>query len=303
MKKRTTKKRAAAKTMLPRERCDYSAIVDRPPLKLPGGARIVFWTIVNLEAWDIGKPMARQVLSPPTGQTRIPDVPNWSWHEYGMRVGVWRFFDLFKRLNIRPTLAINARVCEDYARVAEQAKADRWEFMGHAYEQGPIHDEPNEKAMIARSLDVIERFCQKRPVGWLGPGLTETLKTPEFLADAGIKYIGDWVYDDEPTMIRTANGPLVTLPYTVELNDIPMMIIQHHESDYLLRRAVDQFDRLYAEGEKRAKIFTLAIHAYISGQPHRIKYLEAIYDYARRFDGVLYWTGEEILEWYLKSGA
>jgi allantoinase len=110
--------------MLPRERCDYSAIVDRPPLKLPGNARLVFWTIVNLEVWDIRKPMARQVLAAPTGQTHIPDVPNWSWHEYGMRVGVWRFFELFKRLHIRPTLAINARVCEDYPRVAERARAD-----------------------------------------------------------------------------------------------------------------------------------------------------------------------------------
>ena len=292
-----------AKAMLPRERCAYSAVVDRPPLKLPGRARLVFWTIVNLEVWDIGKPMARQVLPPPTGQTQMPDVPNWSWHEYGMRVGVWRFFDLFKRLKIRPTLAINARVCEDYARVAEQAKAEAWEFMGHSYEQGPIHAEPDQRAMVARSLDIIERFCGKRPLGWLGPGLTETLETPEILAAVGIKYIGDWVYDDEPTAIRTAVGPLLTLPYTVELNDIPMMIIQHHESDYLLRRAIDQFDRLYAEGEQRAKIFTLAIHPYISGQPHRIKYLEAIYDYARRFDGVVYWTGEEVLHWYLQSGA
>jgi peptidoglycan/xylan/chitin deacetylase (PgdA/CDA1 family) len=302
MTKRATGKRAAsAAAMLPRERNGYSAIVDRPPLKLPGGARLVFWTIVNLEVWDIKKPMARQVLAPPTGQTMLPDVPNWSWHEYGMRVGVWRFFDLFKRLRIRPTLALNARVCEDYARVAEQAKADAWEFMGHAYEQGPIHAVPNEKAMIARTLDVIERFCGKRPVGWLGPGLTETLNTPEYLAQAGIKYIGDWVYDDEPTMIRTRKGPLVTLPYTLELNDIPMMIVQHHESEYLLRRAIDQFDRLYAEGEQRAKIFPLAIHAYISGQPHRIKYLEAIYEYARKFDHVLFWTGEEILDWYMKS--
>jgi peptidoglycan/xylan/chitin deacetylase (PgdA/CDA1 family) len=292
-----------AKAMLPRERCAYSAIVDRPPLKLPGRARLVFWTIVNLEVWDIGKPMARQVLAPPTGQTQIPDVPNWSWHEYGMRVGVWRFFDLFKGLNIRPTLAINARVCEDYARVAEQAKAEAWEFMGHSYQQGPIHGESDQKAMVACSLDIIERFCGKRPLGWLGPGLTETLDTPEILAAAGIKYIGDWVYDDEPTVIRTAAGSLLTLPYTVELNDIPMMIIQHHESDYLLRRAIDQFDRLYAEGEQRAKIFALAIHPYISGQPHRIKYLETIYDYARRFDGVVYWTGEEILHWYQQSGA
>jgi allantoinase len=303
MKKRKATKRAAVKAMLPRERCEYSAIVDRPPLKLPGGARIIFWTIVNLEVWDIGKPMARQVLAPPTGQTLLPDVPNWSWHEYGMRVGVWRFFDLFQKLRIRPTLAVNARVCEDYKRVAEQARTDGWEFMGHAYEQGPIHKEPNQKAMIKRSLDVIERFTKKRPVGWLGPGLTETLGTPELLAEAGIKYIGDWVYDDEPTTIRTGKGPLVTLPYTVEINDIPMMIVQHHESDYLLHRAVDQFDRLYAEGEKRAKIFPLAIHAYISGQPHRIKFLEEIYKYAQGFDGVLYWTGEEILDWYLKSGA
>ena len=114
-----------ANAMLPRERCDYSAIVDRPPLKLPGGARLVLWTIVNLEVWDIRKPMARQVMAPPTGQLQLPDVPNWSWHEYGMRVGVWRFFDLFKRLNIRPTLALNARVCEDYPRVAEEARADK----------------------------------------------------------------------------------------------------------------------------------------------------------------------------------
>jgi peptidoglycan/xylan/chitin deacetylase (PgdA/CDA1 family) len=287
--------------MLPRERCDFSPIVDRARLKLPGGARLIFWTIVNLEVWDIGKPMARQVLAPPTGQTLLPDVPNWSWHEYGMRVGVWRFFELFKRLNIRPTLALNARVCEDYPRVAEQARADGWEFMAHSYEQGPIHAEPDQKAMIARSLDVIERFCGKRPVGWLGPGLTETLETPDILAAAGIKYIGDWVYDDEPTTIRTTAGPLVTLPYTLELNDIPMMIVQHHESQYLRRRVIDQFDRLYAEGQERAKIVPLAIHPYISGQPHRIKYLEEIYDYARSFEGVLYWTGEEILQWYSKA--
>ena len=109
--------------------------------------------------------------------------------------------------------------------------------MGHAYEQGPIHKNDDQKAMIERSIDVLERFTGTRPVGWLGPGLTQTLETPELLAAAGIKYIGDWVYDDEPTEIATANGPLVTLPYTVELNDIPMMMVQHHKSEYLLTRA------------------------------------------------------------------
>jgi allantoinase len=305
MIKRATKKKKndVAKAMLPRERSDYSAIVDRPPLRLPDGARVAFWSIVNLEVWDIRAPMARQVLAPPTGVTHLPDVPNWSWHEYGMRVGVWRFFDLFKRENIRPTLAINARVVEDYTRVAEEAKSQAWEFMGHSYQQGPIHKEPNQKAMIVRSLDLLEEFCGRRPVGWLGPGLTETLETPDLLTAAGIKYIGDWVYDDEPTTIRTRSGPLVTLPYTMELNDIPMMAVQHHEAEYLTRRAIDQFDRLYAEGEKRAKILALAIHPYLSGQPHRIKYLEAIYDYTRKFNGVLYWTGEEILDWYLRCSA
>jgi peptidoglycan/xylan/chitin deacetylase (PgdA/CDA1 family) len=284
--------------MIPRERAPFSAIVDRPPLKLPGGARLVVWTIVNLEFWDISRPMARQVLPAPTGQVLLPDVPNWSWHEYGMRVGVWRFFDLFARLGIRPTLSINARVCEDYERVARAAHQAGWEFMGHAYDQLPIHKSEDQAAMINRSMQVIEKFTGTRPVGWLGPGLTQTLETPELLKKAGVQYIGDWVYDDEPTVIRTTEGPLVTLPYTVELNDIPMMIVQHHESDYLLKRTIDQFDRLYLEGKDRAKVMALAIHPYISGQPHRIKYLEAIYDYVKRFDGVLFWNGVQILDWY-----
>ena len=172
--------------MLPRERCDFSAIVDRPPLRLPGGARVVVWTIVNYEVWDIARPMPRQVLSAPTGQVLLPDVPNWTWHEYGMRVGAWRFFDLFGRLGIKPTLALNARVCEDYPRVAEQAKRDGWEFMGHGYDQMPIHNNQDQAAMIDRCLGILERFYGKRPLGWLGPGLTQTLDTPDLLTAAGI---------------------------------------------------------------------------------------------------------------------
>jgi allantoinase len=290
-------------SMQPRERVPYSAIVDRPPLRLPGGARVAVWTIVNLEVWDIGKPMARQVLPAPTGQVLSPDVPNWSWHEYGMRVGVWRFFKLYERLGIAPTLSINARVVEDYERVAAQAREAGWEFMGHSWEQGPIHREEDQRGMIHRSLDRLERFTGKRPVGWLGPGLTQTWETPELLAEAGVQYIGDWVYDDEPTVIQTASGPLVTLPYTVELNDIPMMIVQHHESDYLLKRAMDQFDRLYEEGAERAKILSLAIHPYISGQPHRIRYLEAFYDHVAQKSGVLHWNGVQLLEWYRAERA
>jgi len=287
--------------MQPRDRAPYSAIVDRPPLALPDGARLVVWTIVNLEVWDIARPMARQIIPPPTGASLLPDVPNWSWHEYGMRVGVWRFFDLFSRLNIRPTLSINARVCQDYQRVAAAARDAGWEFMGHAWDQGPIHKIDDQKGMIHRSLDCLEHFTGTRPKGWLGPGLTQTLETPELLAGAGVKYIGDWVWDDEPCQIHTAQGPLVTLPYAVELNDIPTMMVQHHESPYWATRCRDSFDRLYQEGQHRAKIMAVAIHPYISAQPHRIRYLEEVYDYAAGHDGVVFWNGTEILDWWLTA--
>jgi peptidoglycan/xylan/chitin deacetylase (PgdA/CDA1 family) len=287
--------------MKPTERAPYSAIVDRPPLKLPDGVRLAVWPIVNLEVWEIERPMARQVLPAPTGVSLTPDVPNWSWHEYGMRVGVWRFFEAFDRLGIVPTLSINAKVTESYPRVARAALERRWEFMGHSYVQMPIHSVEDQRALIHRSLDTLEKFTGKRPVGWLGPGLTETYDTPDLLAEAGVQYVGDWVYDDEPTEIRTKHGPLVTLPYTVELNDIPMMIVQHHSAEEFLFRSKAQFDRLYAESAARAKILSFAIHPYISGVPHRIGYLEAFLDYASRHPGVAFWTGEQILEWYRRA--
>lgn len=282
----------------PSDRVAYSAIVDRPPLQLPDDGRIIVWTIVNLEVWDISRPMARQVIPAPTGQVLLPDVPNWSWHEYGMRVGVWRFFDLYRRLGIRPTLSVNARVVEDYTRVAEAARDAGWEFMGHAWEQMPIHKVEDQKGMIHRCMDRLESFTGTRPVGWLGPGLTQTWETPELLAGAGVKYIGDWVYDDEPTVISTDNGPLVTLPYSVELNDIPTMIVQHHESSYWKTKCCDQFDRLWQEGAERPRIMAIAIHPYISGQPHRIRYLEEVYDHINSHAGVIHWNGAQIYDWF-----
>ena len=280
------------------ERFDYSPIVERPPMALPNNARVIVWTIVNFEVWDIGRAMARQVIPAPTGQALMPDVPNWSWHEYGMRVGCWRFFDFYKSMNIKPTLSLNARVCDDYPQVAAKAAELDWEFIGHSFEQMPIHKVEDQKGMIHRSMDTLENFTGTRPIGWLGPGLTQTWETPELLAEAGVRYIGDWVYDDEPTTIRTDNGPLVTLPYTVELNDIPMMIVQHHESSYFRQRCCDQFDRLWQEGADRPRIMAIAIHPYISGQPHRIRYLEEIYEHIGQHEGVLHWNGREIYDWY-----
>ncbi len=284
--------------MKPRERIEYSAIVDRAPLNLPDGARIVVWPIVNIENWDIEGPMPRTVLPPPGGGNLVPDLPNWAWQEYGMRVGCWRIFEALERHGIRATLSINGSVCEVYPRVAGAARDAGWEFMGHSYIQKPMHLLDDQLAAIRKSIDVIEHFTGAKPRGWLGPGLTETFETPDLLAEAGLEYVADWVFDDQPCLLQTRHGPLYTIPYTVELNDISIMLIQYHKAAELYDRAMDQFERLYAEGEHTARIMAIAVHPYISGVPHRIGYFEKIFETLSQKPGVLFWTGDQILDWY-----
>jgi len=285
----------------PRERVPYSAIVDRPALKLPGGARLAVWTIVNVEDWAIERPMPRTVLSPPMGQPLLPDLPNWAWHEYGMRVGFWRLFECmqeFAHLGLVPTLAINGIVCRNYPRIAQAAKDAGWEFMGHGWSQQPMHGLEDQRAAIRETIETIRAFTGKPPRGWESPGLTETYDTIDHLAEAGIEYVADWVLDDQPVYIATAHGPIVSVPYTVEINDIAMMVVQHHAADELLRRGSAQFDRLYAEGERSARIMAISVHPYISGVPHRIGYLEQLYRHVLGTPGVLHWTGGEIADWF-----
>jgi len=285
----------------PEQRLPYSAIVDRRPLKLPRGVRLVVWPIVNVEVWDIGRPMPRQVLPPPAGVTMLPDLPHWAWHEYGMRVGFWRLKAALDRLKIKPTLSINARVCIDYPRVAQAARDAGWEFMGHSYDQRPLHLEPNQRATIRKAVKVIREYTGKQPVGWLGPGFTETLDTPDLLAEAGIKYIADWVVDDEPCEIKTRHGTVLAMPYSAELNDIPMMLVQHHSAGEFVTRCMDYFERVYAESKARAKVMAIAVHPYISGTPFRIKYFEQVLAALRSKPGVVFWTGEQIMNWYMAS--
>ena len=284
---------------LPKDRVPYSAIVDRPKLSLPGGARLAVWTIVNVEEWSIERNMPRTVLSPPYGQPLLPDLPNWAWHEYGMRVGFWRFLEVLQKYSIPGTLAINGSVIESYPRVAEAGLNAGWEFMGHGYIQRPMHHVENQKKAIADTVAAIKAFTGKKPRGWESPGLTETYDTIDWLAEAGIEYVADWVLDDQPVKIQTAHGPVVSVPYTVEMNDIAMMVLQNHPSEEWLRRGVDHFDRLYAEGEKSARVMAISVHPYITGVPHRIAYLEKLYEYILQRPGVAMWTGEQILDWYL----
>ncbi len=280
------------------DRIPYQALIDRPKLTLPGGKRIAVWVILNVEEWRIEKPMPRTVLPPPMGQPLIPDVPNWSWHEYGMRAGFWRQWKALTDRDIPVTLAINGNVCTSYPRVAGAALDAGWEFMGHGFLQGPMHKLEDQEAAIVAALDGIEAFCGTRPRSWESPGLTETEETLDLLRKHGVEYLADWVIDDLPQDIDTPFGQITTIPYTVETNDITVYALQTHRSDEFLRRGRDQFDRLYAESADNARVMAISIHPYITGVPHRIRYLEELLDYVGGHDGTAWMTASEIGDWY-----
>lgn len=281
------------------ERVPYSAIIDRPKLELPGGARMAVWTIVNVENWDSAKAQPRTVLPPPMGNPLIPDLPNWSWHEYGNRVGIWRIHELLTKLGVIPTMALNGIVCENYPRIAEAAKDSGWEFMGHGFVQGPMHHLDDQRDAIRRTLDAINDFTGKAPRGWESPGLTETEDTIDILADEGIEYVADWVFDDQPCRIPTKTGSMISVPYTVETNDIPIFALQNRPSDAMLKRTIDQFEQLYLESETIPRVMAISMHPYLSGVPHRIGYVREIYEHILDKPDVAMMTGEEILDWYL----
>jgi allantoinase len=190
-------------------------------------------------------------------------------------------------------------VLKSYPRIAQAAREANWEFMGHGYLQGPMHNLADQRQAIRDTIEVIRSFTGKPPRGWESPGLTETYDTIDMLHEEGFEYVADWVLDDQPVKIRTSRGHMVSVPYTLEVNDIPMMALQHHSADEMFRRGAAQFDRLYEESETTTRIMAISVHPYITGVPHRIGWLEKLYQHIQSRPGVLLWTGEQILDWYL----
>jgi allantoinase len=283
------------------DRVPYSAIIDRKPLRLPDGARMAVWIIVNVEHWLPDAAMPRTVLPPPMGVPLLPDLPNWAWHEYGMRVGFWRIMDALRSRKIIPTLAINGSVCTAYPRIAEEANKAGWEFMGHGFVQKPMHKVEDQRRAIRDTINAIRAVTGKAPRGWESPGLTETAETADHLSAEGIEYVADWVLDDQPVEIGATPKPLISVPYTVETNDIPMFALQNHPSEEHARRCIAQFDRLYAESAESARVMAISVHPYITGVPHRIGWFETALRHIATKDGVKLWTGEQILDWYLAA--
>lgn len=290
--------------MRPHERLSYSPIVQRPKLVLPGGARMVVWVIVNVEEWDIDQPMPRTVLTPPAGGQPSPDIPNWAWHEYGNRVGFWRMLEVFDQFRIPAVLAINGSCLGTYPQIAEAAKARDWEFLGHGFIQKNMQKVDDEAEAIRLTTEAIRNFTGKAPRGWLGPGLTETWHTPDLLEEAGYDYVCDWVLDDQPVELKTRSGrSIANIPYTQECNDVAMMLIQHHSAREYHDRAMDQFEQLYEDSRESARVMALVVHPYIMGVPHRLKWFRKIFERLSARKDVLFWTGEQILDWHRSEKA
>jgi peptidoglycan/xylan/chitin deacetylase (PgdA/CDA1 family) len=290
--------------MLPNERLAYSPIASRPKMVLPGGAKMVVWVIVNIEQWDINQPMPRTVLTPPAGGSPSPDIPNWAWHEYGNRVGFWRMLEVFDQFNIPGVLAINGSCLSAYPQIAQAAQERNWEFLGHGFIQKNMQKVDDEAEAIHLTTEAIKQFTGKAPRGWLGPGLTETWDTPDLLQEAGYDYVCDWVLDDQPVELATRNGKSITnIPYTQECNDVAMMLIQHHSAREYYDRAMDQFDQLYADSQDSPRVMALVAHPYIMGAPHRLKWFRKVFERLSARKDVLFWTGEQILDWHRSEQA
>jgi peptidoglycan/xylan/chitin deacetylase (PgdA/CDA1 family) len=189
-----------------------------------------------------------------------------------MRVGFWRLYDALNQRGIVPTMATNGIVCDSYPRIVEAALKKDWEIMGHGFVQGPMHKVENQQEAIDATINTIKRFSGKAPVGW--------------------------VLDDQPVWLKANPKPVLSVPYTVEINDIPMMLLQQNRAEELLLRGVDQFERLWQESEKIPRVMAISVHPYVTGVPHRIGYFEKLLDHILSRPGVLIQTGEQISNGY-----
>jgi allantoinase len=261
----------------------YSAIVDRPPVKWPNGARIAVWIVPNLEHFHIDK-----------GQ-RAPDIRNHSRRDYGNRVGVWRVMEVLAKHGARGTVALNGEIGTHYPRIMEAMIQLKWELAGHGTTTSVLQvgmSEEAETAFIVDTRKAIEAHGQKMR-GWLGPGLNETWKTLDLLKAAGVDYVCDWVNDDLPYLM---NNGIYSIPYTIELNDMPLFNNPTISIADFETRIRDSFDVLYAEGVKGGRVMCVALHPYLIGVPHRIRYLDRALAYIAQHDQVWFATGSEIID-------
>ena len=279
-------------------RYDYSAITQRPEFRWPNGERLAVWVCYNVEHFKVDVPATSQ-----GGQLGYlePDVRNYAWRDYGLRVGMWRLFEIMERVNLKGSVTLNAEVCIHEAPVVEEMTRLGWCILGHGMTNSQRLtnlSEADERKVINDTLDTIERATGKRPIGWLGPALGETYVTPELLVEAGVKYVCDWVCDDQPFPIKVKNGKLASVPYTQHVNDIAMILSSNRSDQEFCQQICDQFDVLYREGATIPRTMAISMHSFIAGVPHRSKYLEQALEYVASHKDVWLCTADDIYNWY-----
>lgn len=281
----------------------YSPINRRPRYRLPGGARLALWVVVNIEFFALDKPMPGDSNERPKPTDHTPMVRHWAQRDYGNRVGVFRLMDVLEAHGIRATVALNSAVCDHYPQIVEECVKRGWEIMGHCRTNTErVTEVPpeEERALIRESLDRIQRATGTRPVGWLGAGLQETWNTLDHLIAEGCTYVADWVNDDQPYVMDVGGRQIVSVPYSYELNDLAAIVRSKYTPDEFERMIRDQFDVLWREGGDSARVMAICLHPFLMGQPHRVGALQRALAFIDTFDGVWKATGSEIADGYLR---
>ena len=254
-------------------RYDYSAITERPVYDWPGGKRLAVYIGLNLEHFSFGEGLGAQLV-PPFAE---PDVLNYSWRDYGNRVGAWRMLELFDTLNFPASVLINTALYDNCPELVAAFRNRGDEIVGHgrtnSERQGSL-DEEAERALIAESTVRIAKEEGRAPTGWLGPWISESLVTPDLLAEAGYSYVLDWGMDDQPVYLKVRNGGrILAMPYPQELNDIPAIVRRNVGGAEFSDMIVDTFDEMLEQSARQPLVMGIALHAYIVGYPHRLRHL------------------------------
>ncbi|MBL42461.1 MAG: polysaccharide deacetylase [Rhodospirillaceae bacterium] len=291
---------------------DYIPIIERKPLKWPNNARVALILTINLEHWDMIKDTKEPYYAggPPVLPDMLPgnvvDWPNYSWREYGQRVGVWRIFDVFDKLGAQASCTINAVTALERPQMVQYAVNKGWEIVAHNYEQGELlvnymFDESKEKEVIKKTLDVYEKVVGKKAKGWLSSSLRGTLKTADIIAEEGLIFYCDLMNDDQPYLIETSTKPIVSTPYSNEINDFTHFHRRGFTTDEVLNLYKEQLDVLWEEGASTGKIMNVGLHPHVSGLPYRIRALKEFIEYAQSKPDVWITNREEIATWYLEN--
>ena len=284
---------------LPPHRVVYSPIIDRPKITWPNNARVAFWVAPNVEHYEYLPDYDGQ--RNPWPRMPYPDVREYSYRDYGNRAGFWRMTEVLDAYQIKCCVSLNLAVLEHYPEIGEAMVKRDWDFMSHGiYNTRYLntYTEEQERAFYQDCIATLQRHTGKQLKGMLGPAISGTERTPDLMAEAGLIYHTDWMHDDQPVPIQVQSGTLISVPYSVELNDAPTFR-QHYEGDYFVRMCKAQFDQLYKEGADSGRVMCMALHPYLIGQPHRVKYLDQILNYVMSHDGVWQTTADEIAEYYI----